>query len=95
MAATAKITLGETEHTVRRLTIGELEEVIDVFQTVAPHLIAMRVLAIGLRRADPPVPNVKVVEATLDQVRDGSNAILELAGLNQKDPNPPQPPPGA
>jgi hypothetical protein len=81
------IKFGDTEYSVPKLNIGQLEEV-----TAAFDLPAMRrpfaILRIALKRADPKVADPNAIEATNDEIADAVMQILQSSGFGKAtDPN--------
>jgi len=91
VARTAEIVLGEAKFTIHAFNIAELQRIAKIFRG-EPADIPFDVLRTALQRAEPKVADPDLIEATTDEIKAAMTVILELAGLKQTDPNPPQAP---
>ena len=87
MAKEAKITLDGVEYTVPALNIGQLEEVSEAFDGPRTK-IPFSVVRIALARATPKA-DFDAMSPTMDEIGSAVQAILETAGLQKSDANPP------
>jgi hypothetical protein len=90
------VKLGDTEYSVPKLNIGQLREVSRII-TGDRAEVSFEVLGVALRRADPKVDDVNMIEAEVDEIGKAVTDILAFAGFKKEaaDPNLPSPAPRA
>lgn len=85
MPKTATIRLGETDYIVRAFNVGELEQVLELSDTLSRAKMPFAILRLALRVAVPPVAS-ETLDATPIQIGIAVDTILELSGLKSADP---------
>jgi hypothetical protein len=76
------VSLGETNYAVPHLNLGEIEEIGEVFENQTAGLKrAYALLEIILRRASPAVENVRMIEASPEELGVAINKALQFSGL--------------
>ena len=88
MAREAKCTLDGVEYTVPALNIGQLEQVTEAFDGPRTK-IPFAVLRIAMHRASPKI-DLANASPSMDELATAVQAILETAGLQKGEANPPQ-----
>ena len=88
MPREAKFTLDGVEYTTPALNVGQLELVTEAFDGSRTK-VPFAVLRIAMTRAIPKV-DLDTVAPSMDEVATAVQAILETAGLQKGDANPPQ-----
>jgi hypothetical protein len=97
MVKTTKITLAGQDYTVHAFNLDELEEIQDVLadeSQAARRKAPGKIIAIALRRADPPIEKPGTIEATLPEIRQSMRVLMSLAGMELTE-NPPEAAPTA
>lgn len=95
MAKTAKITLGETEYTIKAMTVGQVERIGDQLDvktgTTGTSLRqTINLLAIVVEGSEPPINDIRsMAGVTPTQMQEALQAGLRLAGM-QTPENPPE-----
>jgi len=89
MAKEATITLDGVSYVVPALNIGQLEDLTVAFDG-AKARIPFEILRIALARVEPQV-DLRNLTPTMDEVGTAVQAILETAGLQKNQGNPPTP----
>ena len=96
MARTAVIKLGGVDYTVHAFNMGELRRVATIFNKAKANgggegvEVAFDVLRIAFERAEPKADVETVEPESFDEVISASRTLLELAGLQKTEENPPQ-----
>lgn len=89
---TAVITLDGQQYTVHRFNLGELEQVTQLMLAESPRqAIGFKMLAIALRRAQPKIENIELIEPEAEEVAAAVRVVLDLSGMVKADAaaNPP------
>jgi hypothetical protein len=79
----AKITLGGQEYTVRSFNIAELEEIGQLLDGTVNKTTPFKILAIALRRAQPPVQDARTIELSFKDLDPAMDTIFAIAGLER------------
>lgn len=91
MPTIIEATLDGIKFEIKKLNIGQLEEVSDVLKQSAPGKVGLGILRIALQRATPKA-NFDDLSPTVDEVAKLVGDVLTASGLQKPDANPPKAP---
>jgi len=86
MGKTTKIRMNDVEYTIHALNMREIKEITQVFHEGGPAM-AIKIVEIALRRAEPKIENFDDFEPGCD-LGDIVKKALELSGLRTEPTNP-------
>jgi hypothetical protein len=87
LGRTATVTLDDKEYTLHALNLGELQDVGSILKDGGEkEAVLVRILAIALKRAEPKVEDVNLIEPRIKELQKAVNTVLELSGFETQDP---------
>lgn len=87
MAKTITVKLGEQDYSVPALNLGQVEELMELWESngelspAARFRITLKSAEIILRRAKPPVADVKTLECSPAELLAFSASVMTMSGL--------------
>ena len=84
------VTLGGADYAVPKMNVGQLEELAQAFELPGARR-PFAILRIALKRAEPKIADIGVIEAGNDEIAAAVEAVLANSGFKKpeekKDPN--------
>jgi hypothetical protein len=78
-----KVTLGDKEYDVPKMNIGQIEDMTELDASAAKWTFLA--LTILMRRANPPIGDIRDIEAEPGHVREAIEKIMRGSGYNLPD----------